>query len=460
MKLISNQVAATEFPVVDLTRDQSAVLEQLVEFARGRGPDAVATFSGYAGVGKTTVVGELVRALPDMHVVVAAPTNKAVAVLREKVGECGAEFATVHSLLGLRLRETPDGGQTCVPEGDPLLHTYQLAVVDECSMVSESLFASILSRRGRCRVVFVGDPAQLAPVEARRGELSPTFGSAIRARQALTEVVRQARENPVIRIATMARERIACGQDIGLSDIAAALAPGDEQFLSIMDGGTWRVAEIAADAIGAGLDVRALAHDNRTVLQLNASIHGLLHPGAPTWIPGVPVIAQSEFAMRGSKVGERVRVRNSDLLTVVRTEEDVHEEDAHRPAWRLELELPDRQRGTVFVPVDTLQWQRDVTTLFTEHKAAKVQAMTASGAQAYALQDTVRKASAAGWALRNRYADIRHAYAMTVHKAQGSTFGAVILDWASFQRCPDVGARARLLYVALTRTSKFAVICA
>lgn len=49
---------------------------------------------------------------------------------------------------------------------------------------------------------------------------------------------------------------------------------------------------------------------------------------------------------------------------------------------------------------------------------------------------------------------------MTVHKAQGSTFGAVVLAWDSFQRCPDISARTRLLYVALTRTAKFALIVA
>jgi hypothetical protein len=172
------------------------------------------------------------------------------------------------------------------------------------------------------------------------------------------------------------------------------------------------------------------------------------------------VIAQTEFAMRSSKIGERIRVRNSDLLAVVSAREDVHEEDPHRPAWRIELALPDGQRGQVFVPMDANQWQRDVTERFAEHKRLKVMALSATGKESHDLQDQSRKASAAGWALRNRYADIRHAYAMTVHKSQGSTFGAVVLAWDSFQRCPDIGARTRLLYVALTRTAKFALIVA
>lgn len=446
---------------MELTKDQREVCERLAAFARGEGDAAIATLAGYAGVGKTTVVGELVRSLEDMRVAVAAPTNKAVTVLREKIGEeVGADFATIHSLLGLRLKETQDGKQTCEPEGEPSLHEYRFAVVDECSMLSGALYASILSHRGRCRVLFVGDPAQLAPVDSPRGELSPTFGPSIRVRQQLTEVVRQARENPIIRVATMARERIANGQAMTLGDIAETMAAGDEQFLSIMDGGVFQVAQITADAIRSGLDVRALAHDNRTVLNVNSMVHQLVRPGEPMWAPGVPVIAQSEFAMRGSQPGERIRVRNSDLLTVVGQAPAVHEEDPHRPTHRLELELPDGQRGYVFVPEDQQQWQRDVGAHFNDFRLLKVEALATDARNAARLNDEARKASAAGWALRNRYADIRHAYAMTVHKSQGSTFGAAVLDWSSFQRCPDVGARTRLLYVALTRTSKYAVIVA
>lgn len=446
---------------MELTHDQAQVLGKLEAFARGDGDSAVAALSGYAGVGKTTVVGHLVAALSnDMTVAVAAPTNKAVTVLREKVAGTGAEFATIHSLLGLRLKETPDGGQKCEPEGEPSLHSYQFAVVDECSMISAEMYASILSRRGRCRVLFVGDPAQLAPVDSVNRQLSPTFGTTVRTRQELTEVVRQARENPIIRIATMARQCITDGRHLTLDEISQSLQPGDENFLAIMSGGTWEVAQQTADAIKSGLDVRALAFDNKTVLQINQCVHGILHPGAPPWIADVPVIAQTEFAMRSSKIGERIRVRNSDLLAVVSAQEDVHEEDPHRPAWRIELALPDGQRGQVFVPMDANQWQRDVTERFAEHKRLKVMALSATGKQAYELQDEARKASSAGWALRNRYADIRHAYAMTVHKSQGSTFGAVVLAWDSFQRCPDIGARTRLLYVALTRTAKFALIVA
>ena len=84
----------------------------------------------------------------------------------------------------------------------------------------------------------------------------------------------------------------------------------------------------------------------------------------------------------------------------------------------------------------------------------------AAGGEARSLREAASESSAAGWALKARYAPLRYAYAMTVHKSQGSTFDAVVLAWDSFQKSRDVQLRNRLAYVALTRTRKFAVVCA
>lgn len=448
---------------MELTYDQCEVLDGLIEFATGDSGAALAVLSGYAGVGKTTVVGELVRRVgPDLAMAVAAPTHKAVSVLREKIGdETGVEFKTIHSLLGLRMVETPDGRHDARPEGESSLHAYQFVIVDECSLIDQSLFSSILMRRGRCRVLFVGDPAQLAPVNSKPGEISPAFGPQVRVRYSLTEVVRQARANPIIRVATMARERITTGQTLVLDDIRSILKPEDDDFMCICGGGLDEVANMTASAVESGMDVRAITHTNNSVLALNRMVHQRLRPGSDPWVVGVPVIAQSEFAMRGRALGDRVRVKNSDLLTVVSAQDEAHEDDPGRPAWKLELELASGARGSVYVPQDQDQWRRDFESLFGSFRRMTVEANTEPSAEkAQKLKEEARKASSGGWALKNRYADIRHAYAMTAHKAQGSTFDAVVLDWSSMQRCPDIGARARLVYVALTRTSKFSVICA
>lgn len=64
------------------------------------------------------------------------------------------------------------------------------------------------------------------------------------------------------------------------------------------------------------------------------------------------------------------------------------------------------------------------------------------------------------YALRDLLPDIRHAYAMTVHKIHGSTFDTVIVDWRDAMRSTSMqpGELSRLLYVAVTRPSKHCVI--
>lgn len=449
---------------IKLTPEQEAARSGIVEFATAeRRAAAVATLSGYAGVGKTTVVAEVVKAVAGQRrLVVAAPTHKALAVLRAKLaGIDDVEFATIHSLLGLRLQETEDGLHRASQEGEPSLFEYAFAVVDECSMISDAMFAMILSHRGSCRVLFVGDPAQLPPVDAKPGAQSPTFGPIVRDRWELMEVVRQARNNPIIRIATAARERITIGQPFVMLDIAQQLRPEDAAFMAMYDGGPEYAAWLTADAIRLGLETRALAYDNQTVVQINARVQAMLHPMERSpWIPGNPVMAQSQFRL-ANHGGEMIPVQNSEILTVEKVDTGNHPLDPDRAAWILTLKTGGNRFGTCYVPLDERALQRDISEAFNEHRAAKVAAAAAThSARAGAMRELASAASARGWALKNRYAPLRLAYAMTVHKSQGSTFDATVICWGSFSRCRDFGQRNRLAYVALTRTAKFTALVA
>ncbi len=139
----------------------------------------VAVLAGGPGTGKTTTVSRLLALLREQHpewrIALAAPTGKAAARLeeavrsstralspddRERLGELSA--TTLHRLLGWR------------PEARTLFRhdrtnrlPYEVVVVDESSMVSLTLMARLLEAlRPTTRLVLVGDPAQLASVEA------------------------------------------------------------------------------------------------------------------------------------------------------------------------------------------------------------------------------------------------------------------------------------------------------
>ena len=469
---------------IELTPSQAAVAEAMIDFCQdnSRGSQALATLSGYAGVGKTTVVAYVVDALSKMDsgfmsIVVLAPTHKALSVLSEKLG--GAEVATqtLQAALALKVRDMPDGQQETEDTGEPgSLRDYTLAIIDEASMVSAGMFATALFKRGRCKLLFVGDPAQLPPVDQQRAQgqplstqrdlqLSPAFGPEVPVHWKLTEVVRQAAENPIIRLATAARECIERGTEFSLQVMGSQLRAGDDDFLAMQAGGVVEVARLVADAIQHGQDTRALALDNNMVQAVNAHVHAMVHPHQGDYPAGALVMAQDGFTgwdpetVSGTR-WKKVPVRNSALLTVAACTDDRHPSEPSRAAYKLTLKSDEGVQLVCWVAVDQRQWQADISETFAEYRRLKLREKMAAGSESRALREQASESSAAGWALKARYAPLRYAYAMTVHKSQGSTFDAVILAWDSFQKSRDVQMRNRLAYVALTRTRKFAVICA
>lgn len=130
----------------------------------------VTVIAGGPGTGKTFTVGVLLdvverlaecTALPKPRVALTAPTGKAAARLGEQLGG-RYSAATVHRLLGWRPQS-----------GNRFRHDWQnrlpadLVVVDETSMVSLELMARLLEALPTsCRLVLVGDPDQLASVDA------------------------------------------------------------------------------------------------------------------------------------------------------------------------------------------------------------------------------------------------------------------------------------------------------
>lgn len=148
---------------------------------------------GYAGTGKTTLAKELAENTSGL-VLFAAFTGKASQVLRQK----GCHNAnTIHSLI-YRLERENGGNPTWKKNRNSDLRHASLLIVDECSMVDEEVGRDLLSYG--VPILVLGDPAQLPPV---KGE---GFFTSAKPDVLLTEIHRQARDNPIIRIATDVRE--------------------------------------------------------------------------------------------------------------------------------------------------------------------------------------------------------------------------------------------------------------
>jgi exodeoxyribonuclease V alpha subunit len=129
----------------------------------------VTVLAGGPGTGKTTTVAKILRLLGDRpgapsRIALAAPTGKAAARLSEAVRDAGGgdlPASTLHRLLGWQ----PGRGRFRHDRSDRL--PYDVVVVDETSMVSLTMMARLLDAvRRDARLVLVGDPDQLASVEA------------------------------------------------------------------------------------------------------------------------------------------------------------------------------------------------------------------------------------------------------------------------------------------------------
>src|SRR6516162_7231666 len=162
---------------------------------------------GYAGTGKTTLARHIADAV-DGKVLFAAFTGKAALVMRSK--GCGGA-STIHSLI---YRPRDSGAE--VPSfdlwEDAPASKARLIVIDECSMVDAELGRDLLSFG--VPLLVLGDPAQLPPIQGG-GFFTDAAPDAM-----LTEVHRQAQDDPIVRLSMDIRagERLAPG-DYGASQV-------------------------------------------------------------------------------------------------------------------------------------------------------------------------------------------------------------------------------------------------
>lgn len=156
--------------------------------------DPVFRLFGYAGTGKTTLAKKLASEVGGT-VLFAAFTGKAALQLRKK-GCAGA--STIHSLIYKPEVCEKTGDATFVLNRDCDLASADLLIVDEVSMVDDATAQDLLSFKKK--ILVLGDPAQLPPVN---GE-----GFFINAEPdvMLTEVHRQAEDNPIVRMSMDVRE--------------------------------------------------------------------------------------------------------------------------------------------------------------------------------------------------------------------------------------------------------------
>ncbi|MDR6783037.1 ATP-dependent exoDNAse (exonuclease V) alpha subunit [Pedobacter africanus] len=202
------------------TAEQLDFCREMASFLSGGLDGQCFILRGYAGTGKTTSLAALVKALPQFKVrsVLLAPTGRAAKVMGNYTGK---KALTIHKKI---YRKRSAVGTDLSFQLAPNLAEHTLFIVDEASMIADewishtgSSFLKDLMEfayNGKnCAVVFVGDTAQLPPVGSIESPalnpayIASNFGKQVRAIE-LKEVVRQEKKSGILANATMLRRMI------------------------------------------------------------------------------------------------------------------------------------------------------------------------------------------------------------------------------------------------------------
>jgi ATP-dependent exoDNAse (exonuclease V) alpha subunit len=355
---------------------QDAALLAVSAWLKDKSGPQVFRLFGWAGTGKSTLARYLAEGVRSVKY--AAFTGKAALVMRKK-GCRGA--STIHSLIYTLVSEKEGEPRFALdPESEAL--TADLIVIDEVSMVDEVLAQDLLSFG--TKVLVLGDPFQLPPVQGAG------FFTAHEPDVMLTEIHRQAADNPIIRMSMEIRE--GGYLDYGRYDESIVIPKSDVD----------REAVVTADQVLVGR--------NKTRVDYNDRLREL--KGLPRH---EPVAGDRLVCLRNNPVK---RLLNGQIWTAA----EVKKRSGNRYSMDL---VPDEE---------------------TTASGNKAKAHVVTHAAFFSGEE-----ESLSWPERKRIDEFTFGYCLTVHKSQGSQWDRVYLFDESFVFRDD---RRRWLYTGVTRASE------
>ena len=391
--------AAEEASGITYSQQQRVALEEAMT-------SGLLLITGGPGTGKTTVLNGILHLLGHMQLrcLLAAPTGRAAKRLTEVTGE---DASTIHRLLEAGIDPHTGNMFFAKDEDNPL--KADVIIVDEMSMVDIQLLCSLLKAipQGK-RLILVGDPDQLPPV----GPGYP-FSDCLRSEQLpcvrLTEIFRQAQESLIV----MNAHRVNHGQMPELrnrtSDFFFLPCRSEEQLAQTVAGlCTTRLPKnmgIPADQIQVLTPTRKGAVGT---WGLNALLQSQLNPPAPT--------------KKERKFGE-FTFREGDRVMQIKNNYDILWKKCDGSA--IGAGIFNGDIGTILA-IDTAG--ETLTVQYDDREAEYDFSMLG---------------------------ELEPAYAMTVHKSQGSEYRAVVL--CAWNGSPYL-LRRSILYTAITRAKELLIV--
>ncbi len=427
-----------------LNSEQTEVKEEMRHFLKTR--EKFFLLSGGAGTGKTYTIGALIAHLQAenerLWIACSAPTNKAVKVIKTSTKQWqthNIDYGTIYQFLGLTMDYDEEGSKVLVEGKMSTMDKYDVVIIDESSMVSSKLWHLLkqIVRENHLKIIFVGDNAQLNPVNE---DESPVF-SQVTLRTELTQIMRTQSYNPVMDLIQSARAKVFDFEQELLLENSYNFEKTNGVW--ILNRQQWLKQIIRAFQSPNYYDnpdyVKVIAWTNRTVNNLNDYIrNALYHNTKERFVIGERLIATETIF---DYINEKdIIINNSEEFTVIKIRKSVSEDNYN--IWQ--LQVLDSVEDTHWIQViDQSSIKNFQTNLRDLADEARTKQMT-----------KCKNPWTDYWKHKNRYANVNYAYSITSHRSQGSTFNNVFVAQNDIFCNPNLIERYRSLYVSYSRTSE------
>jgi exodeoxyribonuclease-5 len=442
------------------TACQSTLIDVLSAYIVSNEPDEIMLIKGYAGTGKTTMVFSLTQSLASLKIrsVLLAPTGRAAKVM---AGYSSMTAFTIHKKI-YRQKSSTDGMGKFLLNKNLFKNTY--FIVDESSMISNELNENSIFGSGRllddlleyvysgenCRLVLIGDTAQLPPVKlnispALEAHTLQSYGFSVKEVE-LKEVVRQAKDSGILFNATEIRSRI--GSLLGNSGFFPIEINSFDDVERISGGDLIETISSCYDRFGL-FETTVVTRSNKRANLFNKGI-------------------------RGSILYKENEIEKGDLLMVVKNNYFWVDED---------MELDFIANGDIAEIVGINGYEElygfrfaDVSLRFVDYKdieldckifleTLEIESASFSYDQNRQLYEAVSEDYADVRNKRERWKKVKEdpyynalqvkfAYALTCHKAQGGQWKAVFVDHGFINEDMLDTEYYRWLYTAFTRPTE------
>lgn len=438
------------------TEGQRDVFRLFAGFLLSADPHAIFLLKGYAGTGKTSVVGTLVKTLGRLKrkCVLLAPTGRAAKVFSRYSGH---PAYTVHRMI---YRQASFSNEMDNFMLNTNLHRHTLFIVDEASMIANEGLSGSLSGSGRllddlityvygsegCRLILVGDTAQLPPVgEEGSPALSVDnlrgYGLSVMEKE-LTEVVRQGQDSGVLYNATRLRLRMM----EGACDILPRIRMDGFPDVRVVSGAELPEAiSTCYDRDGVESTI-VICRSNKRANLYNKGIRNTILWREDELVPGDILMVAKNNYFWGNNCEGLDFIANGDL-SVVRRVRHVQEMYGFRFADVL-LSFPDYQDVEIEAKVllDTLH--SDSPSLTKDQSDRLFHAVWEDYQDVTVKRERMKKIKSDPW---YNALQVKYAYAVTCHKAQGGQWNHVFVDQGYLSEDMLSLDYYRWLYTAFTR---------